>query len=53
MTYLLENKDMEKYFPIVNGIIGCHGNTVFDAIFGEILLFLSIFFKYQPNILNN
>ena len=53
VTYLLENKDMEKYFPIVDGIIGCHGNTVFNAIFGEILLFLSICFKYQPNILNN
>ena len=37
---VLEKKVMEKLF--VNCIIGCHGNTLFDAIFGEILFF-SIF----------
>ena len=35
---------MENVF--VNDITGCHGNTVFDAMFGEILPFLVFFFKY-------
>ena len=35
------NKVMAK--KIVNGIIGCHGNRVFDAIFGEILHFQGFF----------
>ena len=34
---VLENKVMENIF--VSGITGCHDNTVFDAMFGEVLLF--------------
>ena len=34
---LLENRIMEK--RLANGIVGCLGNTVFDAMFGAILFF--------------
>ena len=38
---ILENKILEKFS--VKGITNCHCNTVFDAMFGEILVF---FLKY-------
>ena len=41
-TYWRTNYYVENVF--VNGITGYYGNTVFDAIFGEILPFLAFFF---------
>ena len=40
---LLENKILEKFW--VQGSICCHDNTVFDAMFRQILLFIAIFLQ--------